>query len=455
MNKLTTLLLLTLLFNCYWLHAQYSNSDSIPRKTFWNSTTFRLGAVPAGLIAAGLGTWGERKNIREFRNRYIPEFRHHYDDYLQYLPVLTVIGLNTAGIHGRSKPKRAFVSYAFSAGIMGIVVNSIKYSAKVERPSGDERNSFPSGHTANAFMNATFLHKEYGQYRHPLFSVGAYTIATATAFGRQLNNRHWISDVLVGAGLGILSTELGYFFADKVFGDKGLAPAYRQNDLVPVNGKPSFLEIRLSFATILHKDLTSFEKQVSARHGFNMGVEGAWFFHKNFGVGGEFSFSSFPMNADKLNANDPDFQELTDGTYVQPMGVRNLLFGPFFSVPLPGNWFITGKLTAGSAVGAQGFIVAKLKEQYQEVFEVNEIDYLRYKPESTFSWGTGIGLQKRLARNIGISGYVNYYSSQHDFDIDEVTDIDPDGKYVYGNTTTHRIDFDHLTFGVGLTAYLW
>ncbi len=80
---------------------------------------------------------------------------------------------------------------------MGSDVNTVKYSAKVERPDVSSRNSFPSGHTANSFMNASFLHKEYGG-RSPLYSVGAYTAATATAVGRQMNNRHWISDVFAG-----------------------------------------------------------------------------------------------------------------------------------------------------------------------------------------------------------------------------------------------------------------
>ena len=36
------------------------------------------------------------------------------------------------------------------------------------------------------------------------------------------NNRHWLSDVLTGAGIGILSTELGYYLADRLFKEKGI-----------------------------------------------------------------------------------------------------------------------------------------------------------------------------------------------------------------------------------------
>src|SRR5690606_9939990 len=226
------------------------------------------GAAPLGFFAASALTWGERQEVRKFRNRYIPTFRHHYDDYLQYLPAVTVFGLNAAGVHGRHTVKRAFVSYAFSALIMGALVNSIKYTAKVERPDGSSNNSFPSGHTANSFMNASFLHKEYGQYRSPLYSIAGYTASTATAIGRQMNNRHWISDVLAGAGIGILSTELGYILADKIFRDKGARPILHKDPL-PVNNKPSFLEVRMGFTVATSRDLTPKADDLYARTGFN------------------------------------------------------------------------------------------------------------------------------------------------------------------------------------------
>ena len=70
-------------------------------------------------------------------------------------------------------------------------------------------------------MTATMLHKEYG-HRSPWYSIGGYTLATLTGVTRQLNNRHWMSDVMVGAGIGILATEFGYFLADLIFKEKGL-----------------------------------------------------------------------------------------------------------------------------------------------------------------------------------------------------------------------------------------
>ena len=63
--------------------------------------------------------------------------------------------------------------------------------------------------------------------RSPWFSVAGYGIATATGVMRVLNNRHWVSDVMSGAGIGIFAGELGYALADLLFKGKGLL----RNDL--------------------------------------------------------------------------------------------------------------------------------------------------------------------------------------------------------------------------------
>lgn len=427
---------------------------SLQSHNFWQRQGLRISVVPAGLLAASGLTWGQREEVRKLRNRYIPNFRHHFDDYLQYVPALSVFGLNAAGVKGKHSVPRALVSYAFSAVIMGITVNSIKYTAKVERPDGSSRNSFPSGHTANSFMNATFLHKEYGQYRHPLYSVGGFALASTTAVGRQLNNRHWISDVLAGAGIGILSTELGYIIADRIFKDRGVSPPHKF-DPYPVKEFPSFLEVRLGAAVATSRDLTKKSDDLYAKRGFNMGLEGAWFFHRNIGIGGQFAFSSFPMNSDHIRFDDPDIPLISDGYYTQPMGIRYFTAGPFFSLPLPNNWFITGKLNAGSSAGAQGDILLELKDEYVEAFDQKELPYLRYKPENAFCWSAGAGIQKRMGRNTALKLYANYFDSDHDFDLDILSDIDQQGKYVFKRQGTEKVRFNHLAFGLALTAFLW
>ena len=85
---------------------------------------------------------GEKENIREVRNRYLPNFKVKYDDYLQYAPAVAVYGLKLAGIKGRNNIGRATLSYGTSLAIMAILVNSIKYTTKVERPDGSKTTLF-------------------------------------------------------------------------------------------------------------------------------------------------------------------------------------------------------------------------------------------------------------------------------------------------------------------------
>ncbi|GAE22393.1 PAP2 superfamily protein [Bacteroides pyogenes JCM 10003] len=178
------------------------------------------------LIIIGALNYDKDKDFRVIRNSYIPHFRYHYDDYLQYSPGMVMLGLKASGVEGRSSWGRMLVSDIFSAGIMAATVNTLKYSFRKPRPDDSSNNSFPSGHTATAFMFATMLHNEYGTTRSPLYSVLGYSLGTATAISRQLNNKHWFSDVLTGAGIGIVSTQLGYYLAGLIFREKGSSVLY-------------------------------------------------------------------------------------------------------------------------------------------------------------------------------------------------------------------------------------
>ena len=166
-------------------------------------------------------------DIWELRNTIIPGYRYHYDDYLQYAPAAVMVGMKASGYKSRSSWGRMLVSDAFSAAIMAGTVNGIKYSVKRLRPDGSRYNSFPSGHTATAFMTASLLHKKYG-WRSPWFSIGGYTAAAVTGVSRICNNRHWMSDVVAGAAVGIGAVELGYFLTDLIFKEKHLYDGYEK-----------------------------------------------------------------------------------------------------------------------------------------------------------------------------------------------------------------------------------
>ena len=185
---------------------------------------------------------------------------------------------------------------------MAIGVNSLKYSCRVMRPDGSSRNSFPSGHTATAFMAATMLHKEYG-HRSPWYSIGAYTVATVTGVTRQLNNRHWMSDVMVGAGIGILATEFGYFLADLIFKDKGLHVGETQL-VYDRFRRPSFLSFTVGVTTSPGSYLPYPGMRTSFKAGPTVGAQGAWFASPYVGVGGRFAVTNLEMTVNGVPQDD-------------------------------------------------------------------------------------------------------------------------------------------------------
>lgn len=81
--------------------------------------------------------------------------------------------------------------------------------AKEKASNANSFQSLPSGHTAQAFAAAAIVNKEF-RYLSPWPGIAAYTIASASGLYRMINDKHWQSDVLVGAGIGILSANIVY-----------------------------------------------------------------------------------------------------------------------------------------------------------------------------------------------------------------------------------------------------
>ena len=223
---------------------------------------------------------GGKKNTQ-----LLTDFKTGIDDYTQFFGPAMVVGLKLGGYEGRSDWPRLLASSLMSYGIMAGLVNGIKYTAKEMRPDGSSANSWPSGHTATAFVGASLLHKEYGLTRSPWWSVAGYGVATATGVMRVLNNRHWISDVMSGAGIGIMSTELGYALCDLLFKQKGLL----RNDLILDSENPSFFSISMGVG-LGSKDLefedSGDKRTIKFRAATVVDAEGAYFFNKYIGVGG-------------------------------------------------------------------------------------------------------------------------------------------------------------------------
>ena len=257
---------------------------------FMDDLTF----VGIPLFVAGLALKGDKAMFRvnakadqggKRNTQLLTDFKTGIDDYTQFFGPAMVVGLKLGGYEGRSDWPRLLASAGMSYLIMAGLVNGIKYTAKEMRPDGSTANSWPSGHTATAFVGASLLHKEYGLTRSPWWSVAGYGVATATGVMRVLNNRRWISDVMSGAGIGIMSTELGYALCDLMFKQKGLL----RNDMILENEKPSFFSISMGVGLggkELEFESDGDKRIIKFRAATVVDAEGAYFFNKYIGVGG-------------------------------------------------------------------------------------------------------------------------------------------------------------------------
>ena len=171
--------------------------------------------IPASLFI--IGKIGQESDWFQSRNKEIKdELQEHIrnkftiDDFSQYAPLAATYGLNLCGIRGQHGYGDLTIITGTAYAIMGITVNSLKSATKVMRPDGSSRNSFPSGHTATAFMGAELLRREYKDVS-PWIGAAGYAVAAGTGFFRMYNNRHWLTDVIAGAGIGIMSVQAAYW----------------------------------------------------------------------------------------------------------------------------------------------------------------------------------------------------------------------------------------------------
>lgn len=191
------------------LHAQEASLDSINKPSVDTDScnyhySFGKIVLPGSLIVVG-GAFATDHFVDTSSRR---ERRFYFDDKIQYLPIVAYAGLGfIPGIKHRSNFGERMLAGCTSYIILTAVTQGLKNIVKEPRPDTGAKTSFPSGHTATAFCGAELTRIEYGN----IYGAAAYIVAAATGVMRVVNNRHWCSDVLAGAGIGILSARAGYW----------------------------------------------------------------------------------------------------------------------------------------------------------------------------------------------------------------------------------------------------
>ncbi|MDE6151354.1 MAG: phosphatase PAP2 family protein [Prevotella sp.] len=271
--------------------------------------------------------------------------KHEAENYMRFAPYALIAGLKVAGYEGRSDWPRLATSALASNVIMAATVSMAKRAFHETRPDNSDRHSFPSGHAATAFAAATVLHKEYGLTRSPWFSVGGYAVATGTSVLRVAHNRHWVSDVVAGAGIGILSAELGYFIGDLIYGNRGLQCLEQDAEQYAV--RPSFVDIQMGVG--IHSGTLHFDgiggqgETIGLCTSTVAGVEGAYFFHENIGIGGMARVTVTPADLPSVAESYGDKAYIGDNNFTD----TSFDAGLYASLPLCNSVSLGAKALCG------------------------------------------------------------------------------------------------------------
>ncbi|MFY9152893.1 MAG: phosphatase PAP2 family protein [Prolixibacteraceae bacterium] len=223
--------LIILIFNVSTLSAQ---NDSIASVKLNQNNFLRHQIIPVGLI-----TTGALLNIGTIKNRIedaIPETNNGVDDYLQYSPMAEMYLFDALGIKHKNNIFDQTKYLLITQFVSGIVTQGLKKATKVTRPTGAD-NSYPSGHTTLAFAGATVLYHEFID-TDPWLAYSGFAFATATGCLRMTNRAHWLPDVLTGAGIGILTGNLVYYF--KPLKKLQLSSGNKKISFLPMAGYKSF-----------------------------------------------------------------------------------------------------------------------------------------------------------------------------------------------------------------------
>ena len=400
---------------------------------------FTFTGIP--IFVAGIIAKSEKHSFRQdyknqdARSRLIKyNFHSTIDNYTQYAPFALAAALRFAGVRGRSDTWRFLANSAMSYALMALIVNPIKHTAKELRPDGSTHNSWPSGHTATAFVSATILHKEYGLTRSPWYSVAGYMVATATGVMRVLNNRHWVSDVLSGAGIGIISTELAYGLCDLIFKGKHLKSNDREG-ISDISQHPSFFNISMGVGfgsrnfefsgeeMGFTNDKGEYENvKLKFATSTVVGAEGAYFINKYLGFGGRLRVKSTPIKGwnTLVNKESESVIETIKGMsndnqkdWVQSAGLSiesdhitefTADLGVYGNLPLNKHWALGAKLLGGRSIiqdlNVKAHFAGKQMAHYDAVHDAvtwgenydTKWDYLSMTGTNTLKWGTGVSI---------------------------------------------------------------
>ena len=222
------LLLLTFHFYCFTLSGQNTSEaenftlDTIGQAHYHESIL----KPPALIIPGSLLLYGclkptingilklDNRIMNNIQQRY-PGFHTNAADYLMWAPSASVYAMDAFHLKTAHNFREHLIIEAGSVIITGGIGYGMRLISRNIDVYKTDNTKFPSGHTANAFRGAEIVHQELKK-TNPVLSYSGYLVATGVGMLRIYGKEHLLSEVLAGAGLGILSTKLTYWIFNKV-----------------------------------------------------------------------------------------------------------------------------------------------------------------------------------------------------------------------------------------------
>ena len=313
-------------------------THSIDTLSQWRESTCLSPIIGGSLVLAGSLLTFDHGGSTLGMN-FEPSFRCKADEYLRFAPGVALVGMKAFGVESRTeKWSELVVRSVGSTAIMGLTVEGTKRLAGRVRPDGSDDRSFPSGHSATAFLTASLFAKEYG-HLSPWYSVGAYGVATSTALLRRMGDHHWTGDVMVGAGLGILSTELAYALVDMFYGKQrsGMRQP-KAMDEVPSSMGRVYMHYLLPHS--ISGEVGG--RKVRSRAGYGVGMEFSHYLTSYVGVDGRIGLATSQMEVASMGARGDEWL-----VSERPLDHVSLAIGPCVSLPLGRSFSIGARVRGG------------------------------------------------------------------------------------------------------------
>lgn len=178
------------------------------KKPLWKRS---ITPVVFGITALSINKTPLKQDIQQTIRTPFNGYTTALDDYIQYAPIVAMYSADAFKLKAEhsvwNQTKYLFISEVATGGIIQL----LKYSLKIERPDQGANNSFPSGHTGQAFVAAQVLHNEF-KNTQPILAYSGYLFAATTGTLRIVNNKHWLPDVLMATSISMLITNLVYHF---------------------------------------------------------------------------------------------------------------------------------------------------------------------------------------------------------------------------------------------------